>query len=290
MLLGGIEVGGTKMVVGVADEQGKIIDRISIPTTLPQENIPQMIAYFKEYKIDALGIGSFGPLDLNPKSATYGSITRTPKIGWDYVNFLTEFSRGLQVPVGIDTDVNAAILGEVRFGAAQNLDSAIYITIGTGIGVGVYINGALLHGLSHPEAGHMLLVRHPQDKYEGCCRFHKACFEGLASGPSLEKRWGRPAKELYNIPDVWEIESYYIAQAINNYILTYSPQKIVLWGGVMHNLELFALVREKVIHNINGYLELPEDYIVPPGLGENPGIIGATQLAYDAWRKLHISY
>ena len=284
MLFGGIEAGGTKMVCAVADEKGKLLDRMSIPTTSPQENIEDMVKYFQGFDIAGLGIGSFGPLDLNPASPNYGAITRTPKEGWDYVNWYKAFSEVLGVPVGVDTDVNAAILGEVCFGAAKGLESAIYITIGTGIGVGVYINGGLLHGLGHPEAGHMLLLRHPQDKYEGCCRFHKACFEGLASGPSLQYRWGRPAKELYDKNEVWEIEAYYIAQAITSYILTYAPQKIVLWGGVMHNEKLFPMVRERVLENINGYLDLPDNYIVAPALGDNPGIIGATQLGYHAWR------
>ena len=148
----------------------------------------------------------------------------------------------------------------------------------------MYINGGLLHGVLHPEAGHLMLHKHPQDRYEGCCRFHKACFEGLASGPSLQYRWGRPAKELYDKNEVWEIEAYYIAQAITSYILTYAPQKIVLWGGVMHNEKLFPMVRERVLENINGYLDLPNNYIVAPALGDNPGIIGATQLGYQAWR------
>lgn len=273
------------MVCGVANEKGQLLDRITIPTTLPAENLPAMVNYFKKFDIAALGIGSFGPLDLRSNSKNYGSITRTPKPGWDYVNFYQEFKKALNVPVGIDTDVNAAILGEVRFGVAQQLDSAIYITIGTGIGVGVYVNGGLLHGLSHPEAGHIMLIKHPDDKYEGCCRFHKACFEGLASGPALQKRWGKPAFELYALDKVWELESYYLAQAITDYILTYAPQKIVLWGGVMHNESLFGLVRVKVKANINGYLELPDDFIVPPALGDNPGIIGATQLGYDALKK-----
>ena len=285
MLFGGIEAGGTKMVCAVADEKGKLLDRISMPTTNPQENIEDMVKYFQGFNIAGLGIGSFGPLDLNPASPNYGAITRTPKEGWDYVNWYKAFSEALRVPVGVDTDVNAAILGEVCFGAAKGLESAIYITIGTGIGVGVYINGGLLHGLGHPEAGHMLLLRHPQDKYEGCCRFHKACFEGLASGPALQKRWGKPAVELYDKEEVWEIESYYLAQAITSYILTYAPQKIVLWGGVMHNEALFPMVRKKVLENINGYLDIPGNYIVAPALGDNPGIIGATQLGYRAWQS-----
>lgn len=283
MLFGGLEAGGTKMVCAVTDEKGTIIERMSIPTTLPKENIPTMVEYFKGFELAGLGIGTFGPLNLNPASSDFGAITRSPKRHWDYVNLRKEFNEALGIPVGIDTDVNAAILGEVCFGAAKGLESAIYITIGTGIGIGVYINGGLLHGLCHPEAGHIRLIRHPEDSYEGCCRFHKDCFEGLASGPAMMYRWGKLAKELYDQPKVWEIESYYIAQAIATFILTYAPQKIVLWGGVMHNPRLLAMVREKVAKEIDGYFTLPEDLIVEPALGDNPGIIGAAQLGYRAW-------
>lgn len=283
MLFGGLEAGGTKMVCAVTDEKGTILERMSIPTTLPKENIPTMVEYFKGFELAGLGIGTFGPLNLNPASSYFGAITRSPKRHWDYVNLCKEFHEALGIPVGIDTDVNAAILGEVCFGAAKGLESAIYITIGTGIGIGVYINGGLLHGLCHPEAGHIRLIRHPEDSYEGCCRFHKDCFEGLASGPALMYRWGKLAKELYDQPKVWEIESYYIAQAIATFILTYAPQKIVLWGGVMHNPRLLAMVREKVAKEIDGYFTLPEDLIVEPALGDNPGIIGAAQLGYRAW-------
>ena len=283
MLFGGLEAGGTKMVCAVTDEKGTILERMSIPTTFPKENIPTMVEYFKGFELAGLGIGTFGPLNLNPASPDFGAITRSPKQNWDYVNLRKEFQEALGIPVGIDTDVNAAILGEVCFGAAKGLESAIYITIGTGIGIGVYINGGLLHGLCHPEAGHIRLIRHPKDSYEGCCRFHKDCFEGLASGPALMYRWGKLAKELYDQPEVWEIESYYIAQAIASFILTYAPQKIVLWGGVMHNPSLLAMVRQKVAREIDGYFALPEDLIVEPALGDNPGIIGAAQLGYRAW-------
>lgn len=283
MLFGALEAGGTKMVCAVVTENGELIDKISMPTTTPEENIPAMVQYFKKYNLAGLGVGSFGPLNLRPGTPNYGAITRTPKYGWDYVNFRTAFEAALGIPVGIDTDVNAAILGEVCFGAAQGLESAIYITVGTGIGVGVYVNGGLLHGLSHAEAGHIMLLRHPKDSFAGCCRFHGACFEGLASGPSIGQRWGKPAYELYNQQEVWDIEAYYIAQAITNYILCYAPQKIILWGGVMHNEALLPKVRELVYKNINGYLELEDEYIVAPGLGDNPGIIGASQLGYRAY-------
>lgn len=285
MLFGGLEAGGTKMVCAVTDEYGKVLDRMSIPTTTAEENIPVMLEYFKKFKLDGLGIGTFGPLNLNPASPNFGAITKSPKGSWQGVNLRKAFLEALQIPVGIDTDVNAAILGEVCFGAAKGLESAIYITVGTGIGIGVYINGGLLHGLAHPEAGHIKLVRHPKDKYEGCCLIHKDCFEGLASGPALMYHWGKPAKDLYDQPEVWEIESYYIAQAIVTYILTYAPQKIVLWGGVIHNPVLLPMIKKQVVETIDGFIELPEDLLVEPGLGDNPGIIGSAQLGYRAWQQ-----
>lgn len=291
MLIGGIEAGGTKMVCAVAEtftgdgETGvRLIDRMSIPTGKPEETLDEMITYFKKWEICALGIGCFGPVDLDKKSKTYGHIMRTPKKDWRGCDVVGTFKHALNVPVGFDTDVNGAILGEVLWGAAKDCDTAIYITIGTGIGVGVCCNGALVHGLMHPEAGHILLAKHPSDSYEGCCPFHPNCAESLASGPSIEARYGKPAAELSDREDVWELEAYYIAQAVANYILTYSPQKIVLWGGVMHQPQLFAMVREKVKELLGGYIAHPtikehiEEYIVAPALGENPGIMGAFAL------------
>lgn len=288
MLIGGIEAGGTKMVCAVGDENGKILDRTSFPTRQPKETFADMIAYYKNWDIQALGIGCFGPLDLNKRSETYGYITKTPKAGWSNCNIVGAFREALGVPVGFDTDVNGAVLGEVTWGAAKGLDSAIYITIGTGVGVGVYVNGGLLHGLVHPEGGHILLVRHPKDNYEGKCPFHKNCLEGMAAGPAIEARWGRKAVELADREEVWEIEAYYIAQAITDYILSYSPQKIILWGGVMHQEKLFGMIRKEVQRLLNGYVanemieERIDDYIVPPALGEDPGIMGAVKLGLDA--------
>lgn len=284
MVIGGIEAGGTKMVCAVGDENGMIIDRITFSTRLPKETFADMIGYFKEWDIEALGIGCFGPIDLNRQSRTYGYITKTPKRGWENCNIVGVFKDALGVPVGFDTDVNGAILGEVTWGAAKGMENAVYMTVGTGIGVGVYLNGALLHGLIHPEAGHILLIKHPEDSYEGCCPFHKNCAEGLASGPALEGRWGRKAAELAGQKKVWELEAYYIAQAVTDYILVYSPQRIILWGGVMHQNNLFAFVREEVKRFLNGYISHEmicddiEEYIVPPALGEDPGIMGAIRL------------
>ena len=298
MLIGGIEAGGTKMVCAIGEVDAavingekdistkpvRILERISIPTTNPSETLPKMIDFFSEKGIAALGIGCFGPIDLNKKSDTYGYITKTPKIEWADCDIVGTFADALGVPVGFDTDVNAAIYGEVLWGAARGCDSAIYIPVGTGVGVGVYCNGGLLHGLVHPEGGHILLQRHPRDTYRGKCPFHENCLEGLASGPAIEGRYGVPAVELAEREDVWEMEAYYIAQAVTNYILTYSPQKIVLWGGVMHQNQLFAMVRKNVKEFLGGYVQSPllqgdlKDYIVAPELGENPGILGAIGL------------
>lgn len=295
MRIGGIEAGGTKMVcaIGEVDETGgtgsadsrvkpvQILERISIPTTTPQETLPQMIDFFTDKDIKSLGIGCFGPIDLDKKSASYGYITSTPKLAWRNCDIVGTFSQLLGIPVGFDTDVNAAVFGEILWGAAQGCETAIYITIGTGVGVGVYCNGGLLHGLVHPEAGHILMQRHPLDDYAGRCPYHANCLEGLASGPAIEARWGKPATELTENKEVWELEAYYIAQAVANYILTYSPQKIILWGGVMHQKQLFELVRGQVKELLGGYICHPqvqgelEDYIVAPELGENPGIMGA---------------
>ncbi len=288
MLIGGIEAGGTKMVCAVGDENGVIKDRASFPTRQPEETFADMIAYYRNWDIQALGIGCFGPVDLNRQSRTYGYITKTPKPGWGNCDIVGAFKDALGVPVGFDTDVNGAVLGEVTWGAAKGLDSAIYITIGTGVGVGVYVNGGLLHGLVHPEGGHILLIRHPRDTYEGKCPFHKNCVEGLAAGPSIEARWGKKAAELADRDEVWEMEAYYIAQAITDYILSYSPQKIILWGGVMHQEKLFGMVRKEVLNLLNGYVahetitEHIDQYIVPPALGEDPGIMGAIKLGLDA--------
>lgn len=285
MLIGGIEAGGTKMVCAVGDENGNITDRISLPTgSDPHETFGEIVQYFKKWEISALGIGCFGPVDLNRQSKTYGYITATPKAGWANTDVVGYFKEKLNVPVGFDTDVNGAVLGEVTWGAAKGLESAVYVTIGTGVGVGVYINGALLHGLIHPEAGHILLMRHPGDSYGGCCPFHKNCMESLASGPAIEGRWGRKGFELEDRDAVWELEAYYIAQAVANYILTYSPQKVILWGGVMHQEKLFPMVRREVVKFLNGYLKHKmiiqsiDEYIVPPALGEDPGIKGAIRL------------
>lgn len=291
MIFGAIEAGGTKMVCALVNKHGKVLERVTIPTRTPEETIPEMIAYFKDKYIAALGIGCFGPLDLKRTSDTFGCITHTPKTEWANYPIRKVFSDALGIPVGIDTDVNAAVLAEVTHGIARGCENAIYITIGTGIGVGVYCNGKLLHGLVHPEAGHILITKANGDSFEGCCPFHRNCFEGLASGPAIEKRWGKPASLLTNQQDVWDMEAYYIAQAICNYIMTYSPEKIILWGGVMHQTQLYKMVREQVVNMLGGYVQHKsilkeiDSYIVPPELGEDPGIIGSALLGQEEYYR-----
>lgn len=286
MLLGALEAGGTKMVMAIGNENGEILMQTQIPTETPNLTMNKIIEYFRDKKISALGVGSFGPVNLNCESETYGYITTTPKLAWANFNLLGTLKEALQLPIGFDTDVNASALGEATWGSLKGLSSGVYITIGTGIGAGVIINHALLHGMLHSEAGHMLLTRHPADSedFKGCCPFHPNCFEGLASGPAIEKRFGRKASELMNRNEVWELEAYYIAQGIVNIILTYSPHRIVLGGGVMHQKQLFPMIRTKILQLLNGYINTPlltyiDEYIVPASLNDNQGIMGCLELA-----------
>ncbi len=289
MLYGALEAGGTKMVAAAIDEKGEILNRTEIKTETPDITLPILIDWFKSKKIDALGIGTFGPADLNKNSATYGYITSTPKLAWKNCNILKAFKDTLNIPTGFDTDVNAAALGEAVFGAMKGLKNGIYITIGTGIGVGVLTNGSLLHGMLHPEAGHILLPKNPSDNFTGVCPYHKNCFEGLASGPAIEKRFGKNAKLLYDVPEVWELEAEYIGKALVNYILTLSPERIVLGGGVMHMDRLFPLIRKNVLTLLNNYIDTKiihdiDSYIVPAELHDNQGILGCAVLAQEALR------
>lgn len=284
MRLGALEAGGTKMVCAIGDETGKIFEQISIPTQTPEITMPKLIEYFKEREIDALGIGCFGPIELDKDSPDYGCITSTPKKAWRNFNIVGEFAQALQCPIGFDTDVNGSVLGEVTFGQAKGKSCVIYLTIGTGVGGGIYIEGRLLHGMLHPEAGHVMIRKRDDDMYEGKCPYHKACLEGLAAGPAIEERWGRKAVELADREEVWDLEADYIAQALTGYILTISPEMIILGGGVMHQEQLFPLIRKKVGQMLNGYiltkeLEDMEHYIVPASLHDDQGIMGCLELA-----------
>ncbi|MDO4325983.1 MAG: ROK family protein [bacterium] len=286
MRLGALEAGGTKMVCAIGNENGDILERVSIPTETPDITMPKIIEYFKDKEIEALGVGCFGPIDLNRKSETYGYITTTPKLAWRNYNIVGVLKEALGVPVGFDTDVNGSALGEATWGITKGLENSMYITVGTGIGAGIITNGKLLHGMLHPEAGHLLMVRHPKDTYEGKCPYHKSCFEGMAAGPAIEARWGKKGVELADKKEVWEMEAYYIGQALVDYIVTLSPQRIILGGGVMHQEHMMPLVREELKRQLAGYIQTKEledieHYVVLPSLNDNQGIMGALKLAMD---------
>lgn len=287
MRLGALEAGGTKMVCAIGDETGKIFEQVSIPTVTPDVTMPKLLDYFMERGVEALGIGCFGPIELDQDAPDYGSITSTPKVAWRNYNIVKSFADALHCPIGFDTDVNGSVLGEVTFGQAKGKNCVIYLTIGTGVGGGIYIEGRLLHGMMHPEAGHVMIRRRGDDSYEGKCPYHKTCLEGLAAGPAIEERWGKKAVELADRAEVWDLEADYIAQALMGYILTLSPEMIILGGGVMHQERLFPLIRTKVKEMLGGYiqakeLEDMEHYIVPASLHDDQGIMGCLELARRA--------
>ena len=286
-LLGGIEAGGTKFVCAVGTGPDDIWAETRFDTMTPAETIGRAIEFFQKegQGVTAVGIGSFGPIDPDPASPTFGYITATPKPGWSQTDFVGQIRAALNVPVGFDTDVNGAALGEHRWGAAQGLDNFIYLTVGTGFGGGAMVNGRLLHGLIHPEMGHIRIPRHPDDEFSGRCPFHGDCLEGMAAGPALEDRWGQPAETLPADHPAWEMEAHYLAYGLVNFICTLSPQRIIMGGGVMSQPHLFPLVRCKTQELLNNYLAAPalhegiEAYIVPPGLGGRSGVLGALALA-----------
>ena len=287
MLLGGLECGGTKMVCAVGDEKGRILKKETFPSLTPEETMPKIIDFFRENSVIAIGIASFGPVDPDMKSPTYGYITSTTKVHWKNYNLLGTIRNALSIPCGFDTDVNGAVLGEVTYGCMKGLSNALYITVGTGIGIGVYSNGALLHGMLHPEGGHVTVRRHPDDTFEGNCIYHGDCLEGLASGSALDARFGKKAEFIKSDDPVWTFESYYLAQAIVNYILILSPEKIVMGGGVMNRTELLPMIRKDVVKLLNGYIHSPkieniDEYITASALNGNQAVRGCMKLAYDA--------
>ena len=292
MLFGTLEAGGTKMVLSVGNEKNELLEQTSIPTEAPEKTIPAMIDWFRGKGIVSLGIGTFGPVDLKTDSPTYGWITKTPKPGWSDKPLLPPMRDELGVPALIDTDVNAAALAEWKLGAAQGLNSCVYVTVGTGIGAGLVIEGNLVHGLVHPELGHMLLRQEAKDLApDGFCPYHKGCLEGLAAGPAIEKRWGRKGYELPEDHEAWDLEAAYLAQMCVNMICAFSPEKIILGGGVMQQKQLFPLIRRKALDLLNAYIQADEilndidQYITEPGLGTKSGATGALLLARFAWEK-----
>jgi fructokinase len=289
---GGIEAGGTHFNCIIANGPDDILAEIQLPTTTPKSTLAAVSSFFndqaasRKIHLEALGLGSFGPVDLNPKSKTFGSITCTPKSSWQNTPILTILKKELSLPICFETDVNCAALGEMTWGAGKNVDNFIYITIGTGIGGGIIIDRKPVHGLTHCELGHIHIPHDlSKDPFEGCCPFHRDCLEGLASGIAVEKRWKTRAENLPRDHPAWELETNYISLALHNFICTLSPKRIILGGGVMQNEFLFPLIRQKTLTLLNQYIESPvlskriNEYIAPPGLGKKAGSLGAVALA-----------
>ena len=288
---GAIEAGGTKFVcaVGTGPED---LESVQFPTTSPEDTVQAAIAFFRARaagRLRAVGIASFGPIDLHPESPTFGYITSTPKEGWRNFDFAGTIRRALDVPVGFDTDVNGSALGEARWGAAQGLSDFVYLTVGTGIGGGAMVHGRILHGLMHPEMGH-IRVPHDvsRDPYPGGCPYHVDCLEGLASGPAMEARWGVPGRAMPADHPAWWLEAQYLALGLANFVCTLSPERIVLGGGVMQQTQLFPLIRQELARILNGYIQAPEiterreNFVAPPRLGSRSGVLGALALAQQA--------
>jgi fructokinase len=280
-IFGAIEAGGTKFICGVGTGPDDIITT-EIPTTSPAETIAKSVAWLSENsrgRLRAAGIGSFGPVDLNLNSPTWGFITSTPKATWRNCDLAGAIGKALGVPVQFETDVNAAILGEARWGAAREVSNCLYLTIGTGIGGGAIVSGRLLHGLSHPEMGHVWVPHDlASDPFAGACPYHGDCLEGLASGPAIEARWGVKGEELDAGHPAWPLEAKYLAYGLANYVCTLSPERILIGGGVMRQSQLYTMVRLELARILAGYIrDVPA--IVPPKLGGRAGVVGALALA-----------
>jgi len=293
----GIEAGGTKWVCMIANHPEDIRATVRFQTGEPESTIGSAIEFIKSNvnnpeDLRGLGIGSFGPLDLNRDSITYGYLTTTPKPGWAHTDLISSFGEQFNLPVGFDTDVNAAALGEYRWGAGQGLSDFIYLTVGTGIGGAAIANHKLIHGMIHPEMGHIFVPHDTErDPFPGICPYHGDCLEGLATGPAIQARWGQPAENLPPDHPAWQLEAHYLGLGIANLIATLSPQRVILGGGVMDQAQLFPLIREEVRNLLGGYIsaseimEANEEYIVSPVLGSQAGVLGAVALAQLAAKE-----
>jgi fructokinase len=293
-LLGGIEAGGTKFVCGVGTGPDDL-EVVTFPTVSPDESIRRAVAFFRDAagsRLSSLGIASFGPIDLNHKSPSYGYITTTPKAGWRNFDIVGALANALAVPIAFETDVNAAALAEGEWGAARHVDDYVYITVGTGIGGGVVVRRQPLHGLLHPEIGHLHIARREDDSFDGICPFHGSCLEGMASGPALAKRWGAPPESLPPTHQAWELEAEYLSLALCTLIYVVCPQRIILGGGVMQQDALLPMIRRNVVRDLHGYIDKSEfhqadDYIVARRLGSHSGVLGALLLARELLQRLN---
>jgi len=291
---GAVEAGGTKFACAIADHTGRVLAEERLATADPASTIVATLSFLRARtaeigSLTAIGVGSFGPVELDRKSARYGYIGRTPKPGWSGVDIAGTIGREFSCPIGFDTDVNAAALAEHRWGAATDVHTLVYVTVGTGIGGGVLIDGRPIHGLMHPEVGHMYPRRHPRDVgFMGICPFHGDCLEGVASGPAIVARTGAQLIDLDAAHPQWEIQADYLGQLCAQLVLMLSPQRIVMGGGVMTQRQLLAPIRRRLQHWLRGYVDRPQiasaldSFVVPPGLGIRAGILGAVALAMDA--------
>lgn len=292
---GAVEAGGTKFIVAIGSERGEICALERFPTADPVATLAVTHAFLRQRSRDlgrlaAIGVASFGPVELDKASAHYGFIGQTPKAGWSGTDIAGALAREFFCPIGFDTDVNAAALAEHRWGAARDVTNLVYLTIGTGIGGGVVVNGAPIHGLMHPEIGHIYPRRHVLDAgFDGVCPFHHDCLEGVASGPAILARTGASLQELDETHPQWEIEADYLGQLCAQLVVTVSPQRIIMGGGVMSQARLLLpLIRPRLQHWLGGYIDRSEilsgldRYVVAPELGDRAGILGALALAMDA--------
>jgi fructokinase len=297
-LLGGVELGGTKCICFIGTAPDDIRGQVAVPTgSEPQTTLRRIVDQLNDWQaihgpIAALGIASFGPVDLAMRSSTYGFITSTAKRGWRFVDVAGPLSRAFGVPTGFDTDVNGAALAEGRWGAAREIADYAYLTVGTGVGVGLVVNGALVYGFSHPELGHARIPRLAGDDWPGACESHRDCVEGLASGTAIAARAGMSAELVPAESPIWHPVAHALAQLLHTIVLATAPRRIILGGGVaLSRPELLARVRAQLLQSLNGYLALEEiagpieQYVVAPGLGSLAGPLGALALARDAYRS-----
>jgi len=288
---GGIEAGGTKFICAIGSGSSELHTVVEIPTREPESTIAEAVRFFRSQlsddgKLAGLGIGAFGPLELNEGATDYGCIKATPKSNWQNVDIRGEFARALDVPVVIDTDVNAAAVGESQWGAARNLQHCLYLTVGTGIGVGAIVEGRILIGAQHPEMGHMLVpvsLDEPEE-FAGVCPYHQSCIEGLASGSAIVRRWGSKLCDLPEHHPAWNLEAHYLAAFLSNLTFAFQPQRIIAGGGVVNDM-LIRLTRDVLHRNIAGYRhtladrETLDDYLVLPELDGRAGVLGAILMA-----------
>ncbi|HLZ10078.1 MAG TPA: ROK family protein [Chloroflexota bacterium] len=291
-VLGAVEGGGTKFVCVIGTSPTDVVDQLIFPTVDPEETISTVIEFFQRprpgIELAALGVATFGPIELDRASPEYGGTVATTKPGWSFIQIVRPISRRLNVPVGWDTDVNGAVLGEVRWGAGRGFDPVVYLTIGTGINGGVFVNGATVHGLQHPELGHLPMPPIDGDEFPGICEYHGRCLEGVASGPAIAARAGRPVVDIPDEDPIWDVTARYLGYGLMTVVVTVSPRRIILGGGVMRQAHLLPKVRRALQVVLNDYVHVPElldridDYVVPSALGQEAGLYGALVLAERA--------